>query len=1251
MEESQINALFQEKNIEEVIELLEHMQSEQEEEYSMLKLAQAYLINSDEKSAKKITRRIKMLFPSGKYFQEENELLDAIKEQTVEAYLNKYVYDKEEKEALEEGIIREESCANEEEVSKLSTSLPKKQKEEVKIPESIAEYFKDVAGMKRVQAELSTYYNVLRLQNDREESHFSSAIVKMHFAISGERGSGKTLLANIVAKLLYDFAIRENDVPIYISSRDILRAQEGQNNQEQGGIESLFSNIKDATVVIENMEELVFDDGYRESAMKDIFSSLEQILIKRKEEISFIFTGSPLAMRKIRNIRPTILDEMTELEIPQYSTLELLEIAEKEATKKAFRLHEDCKKALIQKIDAECNSDEFMNAISMNRYLDDAIKHMADRYCGKEDTTEKDMVYLLPEDFKIELEEEEGIEEILKQLDALVGLQSVKEQVRARIKSATVASMAVEAGAQRKVGHGSLHLLFTGNPGTGKTTVARMLGKVYRSLGILPRGNQVVECTRSEIVGQYQGHTAKLVQEKFKQAAGGVLFIDEAYAICRDDNDTFGHEAVDEIIAQMENNKDSMMVILAGYKKEMEEFLNTNPGFKSRIPETNYIEFPDYTTEEMVEIFKGMVKGNQMAFSSDATDLLYGMLEVKSKAPNFGNARGVRNLFEEVVKVLDARIYQLQLTQGGVSKNQFDIITKEDIEIVAGRKLESEKTIEDLLEELKGLTGLKSAKEKVEEMVNNIEFNNMMKEKGMSVEEGHGTLHLIFKGNAGTGKTTVARLLGNIYQKLGVLKKNVIVEVSRADLVAGHVGQTAMKVMKKIEEADGGILFIDEAYTLINGDQDSFGTEAVNTLVAEVENRRDSLMVILAGYADKMDELLNINQGLQSRFSHEVIFEDYSEEELLEIFQYMLQQKNLVLEEGALKDVALLLRERKKQVKDFGNARGVRNIVEDIIKRKNSRVMKEFNQTKETPTREALTTIKKEDIGVVTETEEEETLEQLLEELKGLTGLNSAKGKIQEMVNRIRIQRMMQEQGSVMEEGFGTLHLIFKGNAGTGKTTVARILGKIYYKLGVLKRNSFLEVSRADLVAGYLGQTAMKVVKKIDEADGGILFIDEAYTLINGEQDSFGLEAVNTLVAEVENRRNTLMVILAGYGEEMDELLSINQGLKSRFSQEIIFEDYTIDELVEIFSYILKKEHLLLEEGGLESAKALIQQELKNQDNFGNARGIRNLVDELKKKRDARIIAIVDQKNVSLSPEEIKTIKVEDINQLIHAKE
>ncbi len=553
-----------------------------------------------------------------------------------------------------------------------------------------------------------------------------------------------------------------------------------------------------------------------------------------------------------------------------------------------------------------------------------------------------------------------GYREILLELDGLIGLAGVKAQVKRRIETLEADRRAEEAGAQRKGGGGTIHMLFTGNPGTGKTTVARLLGKIYRKAGILPSGDKLVECNRGNLVGMYQGHTAQNVQNRFQEAEGGILFIDEAYALIQDRGDSFGHEAVDEIVAQMENRRDSVCVILAGYEKDMEDFLRANAGLRSRI--RNRIDFADYSLEEMCEIFARFARESGMLLGEDAMEPLRQILSIRSKQPDFGNARGVRNLFDDVREVQNTRLLQMEASGKSPGGKDYDTILAEDLKKLLGQSLREEKSLEELLSELNGLTGLSAAKKKVQEMVDAVMVRRMMEERGITPPAETGTLHLIFKGNAGTGKTTVARLLGEIYTKLGVLKKKVFIEVSRADLVANYAGQTATNVMEKLDQAEGGILFIDEAYTLLNGEQDEFGREAVQTLVAELENRRNRLMCIVAGYGTEIDDFLSVNQGLKSRLSNEVVFEDYREDELVRIFQQMLKQKGLQMEDGLEDAIRLMIEKARRDTVDFGNARGVRNLLEQCIRRKDSRIASSLREGKPVEDDELLT-IRREDLS------------------------------------------------------------------------------------------------------------------------------------------------------------------------------------------------------------------------------------------------------------------------------------------------
>ena len=543
-------------------------------------------------------------------------------------------------------------------------------------------------------------------------------------------------------------------------------------------------------------------------------------------------------------------------------------------------------------------------------------------------------------------------------------------------------------------------------------------------------------------------------------------------------------------------------------------------------------------------------------------------------------------------------------------------------------------TTEAVLAELDALVGLEGVKAEVHKFVNLAKVNEARRQQGLKVPRM--TCHMAFTGNPGTGKTTVARLMARIFRSLGLVEKGHLVEVDRSGLVGRYEGETAVKTSKKIDEAIGGVLFVDEAYQLVSGDGDDYGREAIATLLKRMEDDRDKLVVIVAGYTDEMRAFLDANSGLRSRFARIIEFADYTDAELAKIFRSMAakNQFNLAPDLDAGRDGAIA-KLTKKRDRTFGNARFVRQVFEDALGRQANRLGEAG-----TLSGDALTTLTLADLGLGERKVDVRapSVDEVLAELDALTGLESVKDAVRKLVATVRANKLRSEKG-VESNVPMSYNFVFTGNPGTGKTTVARILGRAFRALGMLERGNFVETDRSGLVAKYAGQTALKTNQLIDSAMGGVLFIDEAYQLNQGENDTYGSEAVATLLKRMEDARGSMVVIIAGYSEEMKRFMAINSGLESRFSRTIDFPDYSSKELAEIFRSMAKKGRYTLSPDVEKWLVPYISVMTKNRTKtFGNARWARNLFEKSLERQALRVTSIKDP-----SPEELLTLRMSDV--------
>lgn len=545
-----------------------------------------------------------------------------------------------------------------------------------------------------------------------------------------------------------------------------------------------------------------------------------------------------------------------------------------------------------------------------------------------------------------------------------------------------------------------------------------------------------------------------------------------------------------------------------------------------------------------------------------------------------------------------------------------------------------------LMNALDEYIGLESVKDKIRNMKNLMEINQFKAERGLKTID-LAAPHMIFQGNPGTGKTTIARLMGGVFKWLGLLEKGHLVEVKREDLVGTHVGSSEELTKMKIQEAMGGVLFIDEAYSLTarKNSSSDYGQKVIDTLLPAMENHRGEFVVIAAGYSEEMDRFLTSNPGLKDRFTEKILFEDYTPDELLQLFLSKCEGSYSVTDAAkqALHD-EFVVRYRKRD-ETFSNARMVRTLYDQIGLAQSLRISK---FPRDRWTEQLLTTFEEEDVLQVVEDRDvkryevpidEELLERKRAELHQFIGLETVKAEIDEMIELMRYYKRENHSAEKLMN-----HTLLIGKPGTGKTEIARVLAGIYQALGLLERGELIEVDRSDLVGTHIGETEKRTADQIERAMGSALFIDEAYTLAGGGENDYGKKAVEVLLKQMSDRQGQFLLIAAGYEKEMTRFLDSNAGLRRRFGLTLRFEDYTPEELMEITKLSIRGYELTAE------AETELRRHYQNiyegrDEHFGNAGLAKKMAKEMTRKVDYRLAVANGQVGTILK----KVITMDDL--------
>jgi len=1045
----------------------------------------------------------------------------------------------------------------------------------------VAHALDKLVGLSEVKAQLKTIVDTYTYLRSRKD--ISAVRLSVNAIIIGETGTGKTALSGIIRDYFFQHKIIDKPKLTMVDAVDYQRF-----------VDKWDENIKNARgglLFFDNVQKLLPDKYSNQvNPLDKLFVEMD----KWDDNPIVIMAGLPKGLDDFLENNPAVKNRFKYIfRLPTPGYQELCNITRQELRTKyginLFSAEAEQQMMRFFKYQLKIKDETFGNAHLAMKTAEDIFTSFISRGAQAEQIEKDDIKGYVPE--------ERSLDDILSDLDTFIGMTEVKQAVREIAFSVQNSLQRAERGLgeQEKM---SMHIVLTGNPGTGKTTIARKLGEILAAIGYLDSGH-VVEVDRSQMVSPYQGETPKVVNRLCDKAMGGILFVDEAYTLAplsqSGERDNQGAQALETLMKRMEDERGKFVVIAAGYRTEMENLFRVNPGMRSRF--NYFLNIEDYSPDELFQIMEVFAKGKKYIFAPEAEELTKKMITelYKQRDKDFANGRTMRSLFDQICKNQAKRLQDGDLSQ--MSNEQLMTIETADIPYEAPKEVD----YTECLKKFEGMVGLSSVKK---EVTNLAAFLNLQIKRGESnTFQGK---HYVFTGNPGTGKTTVARIMADVFKTLGILSRGQLVEADRSKLVAGFSGQTAIKTNQLIDSAMGGVLFIDEAYTLKSSDNDSFGGEAIDTLLKRLEDDRGKFICIVAGYTDQMHDFIDTNPGLKSRFTQTIHFDDYTPDELTEIFLNLAKGKNFTIDDDTH---AAIHREFEqlylRRDKNFGNAREARRIFNEAVEKQSQRLVTLMNQPD----------FKEEDIFRLTtadlpaaQSAAARPLDEVLNELDDFIGMRGVKNSIR----RLAVQSMFMKQRAAMGAGKVqqlAMNFVLTGNPGTGKTSIARKMGEILQSMDILPTARIIEASRATLVGKYMGETPKIVNSMCDKAMGGILFIDEAYTL-SDQNDQYGKEAIDTLMKRMEDDRGKFVVIAAGYKDKMEDFLLANAGLASRFTHKLHIDDYNEDELLAIYKKMAQKDQYILSPTAeFKCLDVICRMIMTKNETFGNAREMRNLLD------------------------------------------
>lgn len=795
-----------------------------------------------------------------------------------------------------------------------------------------------IIGLETQKVQIREFVSTLRtIAKLRGKAMLNS--VNTNVLVTGPAGSGKTTVMCAITNYMIECGIFKDEECDTFSALSI-----DQLNLAETPLEAVALDDAHKLLPQDKNDDLVG------TALEYLFENSKNRLEFNDQRLVLIFSGNK-DLQEYIDKRPELKNLFAlNIRLPEYSPSEVAAICESILKEKySLNISAEAHAKLCRVFNWERrNSESFGNAHLAASKANELMLAATKRMKGKAAKTVK------PEDVTGREYVPKTLEEVMLEFDKYVGVDEIKETMKGIVNSIT-SFQKRHPGETYELKD---HYLFLGNPGTGKTTIARVFADALSAMGILPSG-QLVEVAPGDLKGQYMGHTAPKVDAIFDRAMGGVLFIDEAYNIWGGENDTFGNEAVTALIKNVEDRRGKLVVILAGYPREMGIFATANPGIPSRFNTT--INFRDYNGAELTEIARRMIKAQGYSLDEDADKLIDKFFEKMyvSRKKDFANAREVRNAVDKAIKNQNTRIRNASLAPDFDASSEF-VLTKVDF---IGEDNKNALTVDEVIATLDDLIGMEDIKQEIRKLANVAMVNRMRMERGLGAAALQ-PINIILTGNPGTGKTTIAKRLGQVLHAAGVLPLDKVVEREAKTILSKYVNESGQNMDKAVDEAMGGVLFIDEAYNLLPhpGSQNNTGNEALDALMTRMENDKGKFVVVIAGYKDRMEELVRCgNPGLMSRFNKRFHIDDYDADALTRIFMMNAAKRKFTLTKEAEEVLAMRMRDMVAcKGLHFGNAREAVNLLNEVVEMQGNRIAANTRIIDSNP--EALTIIESVDI-------------------------------------------------------------------------------------------------------------------------------------------------------------------------------------------------------------------------------------------------------------------------------------------------